>query len=153
MLNFLNCMTPLNENASVVVAISAKHEAGVCRPGGPPPPRRQSRGYGAPQGDFGERQYSERPAPEMRPGEQCSNSTCLPWSGTGDIGCSLYRQSPGTGTLGAFSCCRVSHLCVFHSIGGSRCHAQVTGCALTAVRTISQARLSAIAAATTGTGT
>ena len=94
MLNFLNRMTPLNENASVVVAISAKHEAGVCRPGGPPPPRRQSRGYGAPQGDFGERQYSERPAPEMRPGEQCSNSTCLPWSGTGDIGCSLYRQSP-----------------------------------------------------------
>ena len=37
----------------------------VSRPGGAPPPRRQSRGYGAPQGG-----YEERPAPEMRPGGQ-----------------------------------------------------------------------------------
>ena len=68
-----------------------------CRPGGAPPPRRQSRGYGAPQGG-----YDERPAPEMRPGghsraEQCQSGVCLSLSLTlsskrGSCLCDVYFQ-------------------------------------------------------------
>ena len=77
--------------------LGVKAETGNRRPGGPPP-QRQSRGYGAPRGD-----YNERPAPEMRPGVHCAQalpalsllSCTLDWKEVGFSACCSGVEAAG----------------------------------------------------------